>query len=56
MEQLLRAHPVIDADGKLEPRKLVTHRLHYSEIKKAYDMAYDRQKTMLGVIFDWRGV
>ena len=43
------------ADGKLEPKKLVTHRLHYSEIKKAYDMAYDRQKTMLGVIFDWRG-
>ena len=43
------------ADGKLEPKKLVTHRLHYSEIKKAYDMAYNRQKTMLGVIFDWRG-
>ena len=43
------------ADGKLEPKRLITHRLHYSEIKKAYDMAYDRQKTMLGVVFDWRG-
>lgn len=42
------------ANGKLEPRNLITHRLHYSEIHRAYEMANDRQKTMLGVTFDWR--
>lgn len=42
------------AEGKLEPKNLITHRLHYSEINKAYEMACNRQKTMLGVIFDWR--
>ena len=42
------------ADGKLQPSKLITHRLHYTEMQKAYEMAYHREKTMLGVTFDWR--
>ena len=42
------------AEGKLEPKLLITHRLHYTEMAKAYEMAYHREKTMLGVTFDWR--
>ena len=41
------------ADGSLEPKRLVTHRFHYSEMVKAYEMAYRREKNMLGVIFQW---
>ncbi|MEM7031205.1 MAG: zinc-binding alcohol dehydrogenase [Chloroflexota bacterium] len=42
------------ADGKLEPKRLITHRFHYTEIVKAYEMAYHREKSMLGVIFNWQ--
>ncbi|MBS10578.1 MAG: hypothetical protein CME19_03110 [Gemmatimonadetes bacterium] len=42
------------ADGRLEPSRLITHRLHYTEMVKAYDMADLREKSMLGVIFDWQ--
>ena len=42
------------ADGRLEPKRLITHRFHYSEMVKAYEMAFHREKSMLGVIFDWR--
>lgn len=42
------------ADKRLEPKRLITHRFHYSEMVKAYEMAYHREKTMLGVVFDWR--
>lgn len=42
------------ADGRLEPKRLITHRFHYTEMAKAYEMAYNREKSMLGVIFDWR--
>ena len=42
------------ADGKLEPKRLITHRFHYSEMAKAYEMAYAREKSMLGVIFTWQ--
>ncbi len=42
------------ADGKLEPKRLVTHRFHYTDMVQAYEMAYQREKSMLGVIFDWR--
>ncbi len=42
------------ADGLLEPKRLITHRFHYTEMVKAYEMAYHREKSMLGVIFDWR--
>jgi threonine dehydrogenase-like Zn-dependent dehydrogenase len=42
------------ADGRLEPKRLITHRMHYSQMVEAYEMAYHREKSMLGVIFDWR--
>ncbi len=41
------------ADGKLKPGQLVTHHFHYSQIAAAYEMAYLREKSMLGVIFQW---
>jgi threonine dehydrogenase-like Zn-dependent dehydrogenase len=42
------------ADGCLAPKRLITHRFHYTEMVQAYEMAYRREKSMLGVIFDWR--
>ncbi len=42
------------ADQGLEPKRLVTHRFHYSEMAKAYEMAFHREKSMLGVIFNWQ--
>ena len=44
------------ADGRLEPKRAITHRMHYTEMKKAYDMAARREKNMLGVVFDWGDV
>ena len=41
------------AEGRLEPKRLITHRFHYTEMAKAYEMAYHREKSMLGVIFNW---
>ena len=43
------------ADGRLEPRHTITHRLSYTDMKTAYDKIFTRDKDMLGVIFDWRG-
>ena len=43
------------ADGVLEPSKLITHRLHYTEMRQAYDMAFKRDKSMVNVVFDWTG-
>ena len=40
----------------LEPKRLITHRFHYSQMVEAYEMAYTREKSMLGVIFTWEGV
>jgi hypothetical protein len=37
----------------LEPKRLITHRFHYSEMVQAYEMAYAREKSMVGVIFSW---
>jgi len=42
------------ADGLLEPKRLITHRFNYTELVKAYEMAYHREKSMLGVIFKWK--
>jgi polar amino acid transport system substrate-binding protein len=42
------------ADGRLEPKRLITHRFHYTEMVKAYEMAYHREKSMLGVVFQWQ--
>ena len=44
------------AGGRLRPSKTITHRMHYTEMKKAYDMASSRDKNMLGVVFDWTDV
>ena len=38
----------------LEPKRLITHRFHYAEMVQAYEMAYNREKSMLGVIFNWK--
>lgn len=38
----------------LEPKRLITHRFHYSEMVQAYEMAFHREKEMLGVIFNWQ--
>jgi len=42
------------ADGRLEPSRVITHRMKYTEMAQAYEMAYRREKSMLGVVFDWR--
>ena len=42
------------ADGLLEPKRLITHQFQYTEMKKAYEMAFNREKSMLGVIFKWK--
>jgi hypothetical protein len=42
------------ADGRLEPKRLITHRFHYAQMAEAYEMAYYREKGMLGVIFYWQ--
>ncbi|MCZ6635197.1 MAG: zinc-binding dehydrogenase [bacterium] len=42
------------AEGRLEPKRLITHRFHYSEMVQAYEMAYHREKNMLGVVFNWK--
>lgn len=38
----------------LEPKKLVTHRMPYTDMVRAYDMIDRREKNMLGVIFQWK--
>ena len=49
-----RAHLLsLMAEGCLEPKRLVTHRLHYTQIAEAYEMALRRDKTMMNVVFDW---
>lgn len=49
------AHVVsLMADGSLEPKRLITHRFHYSDMVQAYEMTYAREKSMLGVIFNWQ--
>ena len=41
-------------DGRLEPRRVITHQMKYTEMVEAYEMAYRREKSMLGVVFSWR--
>ena len=40
-------------DGRLEPKRLVTLRFPYAQLVEVYEMAYRREKNMLGVIFQW---
>ena len=42
------------AEGRLEPKRQITHHMHYTEMKQAYEMAFKREKSMLGVVFDWK--
>jgi threonine dehydrogenase-like Zn-dependent dehydrogenase len=39
--------------ASLEPKKLITHRFHYTQMVEAYEMIYHREKSMLGVLFTW---
>ncbi len=41
------------AQGSLSPSSLISHRMIYSDMGHAYEMAYRREKNMLNVIFDW---
>lgn len=41
-------------DGRLQPGRLITHRLPFHRMVEAYDLADRREKTMVGVVFDWR--
>ena len=41
------------AEGKVEPKRLITHRLPYHRMGEAYEMIYRREKGMLGVLFEW---
>ncbi len=41
------------AEGLVEPKRLITHRFSYSEMVQAYEMALSREKSMLGVLFEW---
>ena len=42
------------AAGRLEPKRLVTHHFHYTDIAIPYEMIYRREKDMMGVIFNWK--
>lgn len=41
-------------EGTLKPQRLITHRLPYERMVEAYEMAYRREKAMIGVVFLWR--
>jgi len=41
-------------DGAIRPLDLVTHQLPYDQAKDAYEMAFGRDKSMVGVIFKWK--
>ena len=42
------------ADGILEPKRLITHRSPYHRMVEAYEMEFRREKSMLGVLFEWK--
>ena len=41
-------------DGAIRPADLITHRLSYQQAKDAYEMAFGRDKSMVGVVFKWK--
>ena len=41
------------ADSGLRPSKLITHRFSYTDMVEAYEMAFCREKSMMGVLFEW---
>ncbi len=48
-------HTLCWMERGLAPSKLITHRMPYGQMAEAYEMAYHREKNMLGVIFQWQG-
>ena len=48
------AHTMSLMEDGLEPKRLITHRFPYTDMVEAYEMAYNREKSMLGVIFQWK--
>lgn len=40
--------------SSLEPKRLITHRMHYTEMHRAYEMIFERDKNMMGVLFNWK--
>ncbi|MEE2709965.1 MAG: zinc-binding alcohol dehydrogenase, partial [Gemmatimonadota bacterium] len=52
-DQVCRHTLSLMKDGRLEPKRLITHRMNYKAINKAYEMIYRREKNMMGVVFDW---
>jgi threonine dehydrogenase-like Zn-dependent dehydrogenase len=40
--------------GTIDPEPLISHRLPYNRAVEAYEMAYNRDKSMVGVIFHWK--
>jgi 2-desacetyl-2-hydroxyethyl bacteriochlorophyllide A dehydrogenase len=41
-------------DGAIRPADLITHRMSYDQAKEAYEMAFGRDKSMVGVVFKWK--
>lgn len=39
--------------GQLRPSGIITHRLPARQIPAAYAMIYEREKTILGCVFEW---
>lgn len=42
------------AAGSVEPKRVITHRFSCERMVDAYEMAFAREKSMLGVVFQWR--
>ncbi len=40
-------------EGRLQPSKLITHRMKYTDMVEAYEMIYRHEKGMMGVLFEW---
>jgi threonine dehydrogenase-like Zn-dependent dehydrogenase len=38
---------------RIHPERLITHRLPYRDMVKAYEAAYQRDKSMIGTVFLW---
>lgn len=40
--------------GQLDPSSIITHRLPCERMAEAYELAYQRDKTMIGTVFLWQ--
>jgi len=40
-------------EKKIYPERLITHRLPYDRMVEAYEMAVERNKSMIGAVFTW---